>query len=129
MTSAASAACAAFPKASLAQGQAKMKSHNTKGAQGPKVSAKAKARSDPVAISMIWRRKTLKDYNKVLSGLPSAKLLAEKSVEQAGLSWLIKLKLSKPTLYYVLFGVIQHFLAKHLRRKGVSQQALNTGTD
>ena len=79
MSSSASAACAAFPSGSSGGASTKVNT-NTK-SRNPV--AKAKARSDPVGVALKWRRKTLKDYNKVCHLLPAAQEFAEKTLKEA----------------------------------------------
>ena len=45
--------------------------------------SQARAKKDPVTVSLLWRRKTLKDYNKVQTGLQIAKSLGERTIDVA----------------------------------------------
>ena len=57
---------------------------NTKsrGFQAPKAKAKSKA-CDPVAIACNWRRKTLRDFNKMNAILPAARSAAGAAILEA----------------------------------------------
>ena len=62
----------------------KTRSANTKGQASAKPSAKAKAQAvDPVHIACTWRRRTLKDFNKMNAVLTSCKIGAESAIHEA----------------------------------------------
>lgn len=73
------------PAASAAVGPAqKTRSANTKGQASAKPTAKAKAKAlDPVHIACTWRRRTLKDFNKMNAVLTSCKMGAENAIHEA----------------------------------------------
>ncbi len=55
---------------------------NTKGRAAPKAKPGAKS-SDPVFVALTWRRKTMRDYNQLISSFPSAIRIGKSAIDEA----------------------------------------------